>query len=106
MEMDLSKPKLNEVNIKLYIGVITVTFDYEHEFKVCGYFKKPGHAKESCFAFKNKSLDAKNVKGGLGRSMSQGRNKRKSRSRVLIKKTWKLQKVDVEVDRKLIMMKC
>lgn len=73
VEIDISKPKLLELDIVLPIGKVKVNFEYEHEFKPCEHCRKPGHVKENCFELNQKQSGGKNARKGVpkrGRSRS------------------------------------
>lgn len=84
VEIDISKPKVEEMEIVIPIGKVKVQFQYEHDYKPCEYCHKPGHAKENCFVLQNKQSAKKYVKKEVvnrGRSKSVVGKKKKGGSR-------------------------
>lgn len=49
VEVDITKTKVYEIDIKLPIGVVSMRFEYEREFKICEHCKNLGHEKSSCY---------------------------------------------------------
>ncbi|XP_073046253.1 uncharacterized protein [Primulina eburnea] len=48
VEIDTSKPKIAELNVRLPIGIIAIKLEYEHDIPICDNCHRAGHATSNC----------------------------------------------------------
>lgn len=63
VEIDATLDKIKECKIKLPIGAVDITFEYEQDVKFCPLCKQAGHVADSCYKTSNAIGDGNKSRG-------------------------------------------